>query len=444
MTHFYDPLKQPFPAAGEPYTQAYWHHQQTLPQYSALKGHHDTDVAVIGGGFTGMSTALHLNERGYRVCLIDAAQPGWGCASRNAGFVLPGTGRLSLAQMIKKWGQQQATDIYQEFTAGIRQTREHIALTQAQCQPQQGGYLKLAHHKRYIAGFAQQAELLQRQFNDPVQLLDPADIEPYLGQHNSHGALYFPYSFGINPAGLAAAMSQYLHQHGVSLYGDTPMLSAHFAHGKHKINTPHGSIGATHLVIASNAYSGRQLHSAVDQRHFPVLSSVIVTSVLTEQQRMQLGMREGLLAMDTRELKYYYRLLPDNRLLFGGRGAISGNKAHSKVFRQRLLDALKSQFCLDGELSADYFWSGWVSVALDDYPRVWFDASSHTGYAMGYCGSGVAFSQLAGLRMAQQINQEPVPDLPFYRSQLPKFPLSPFRRAGLWGFYQWGRLRDAL
>ena len=443
QTDFYDPLRQRHPSPDSGYVQSYWTRQLQVPQLPVVTQDIHTDVAIIGAGLTGLSCALALRQRGINVCVLDAVNPAWGCSGRNAGFVLPGTGRLSLAQMITKWGEDQAQAIYAEFKAGIEITEQHITRYGIECDLQRGGYLKIAHKPSMLKSLEAQARLLNSRFSDPAELLSPDDVQiHYLATQKSAGGLYFPYSFGLNPLKLSMGLANAAQQSGAALYAHSPVQAWQQLGQQHKLHTPTGSVTADKVILATNAYTGTHNHALVEQRHFPVLSSVIVTEPLNETQLAACRFKSGLLAMDTRALKYYYRLLPDNRILFGGRGAITGRGATSGVFKQRLLQALKDQFCgLQDVRVADY-WSGWISVSLDDYPRVWFDHTQGVGYAMGYCGSGVSFSQLAGRRLAQAVCEEPLPSLPFYQSPLKRFPLSPFKRMGLWGYYQWGRFQD--
>ena len=145
--------------------------------------------------------------------------------------------------------------------------------------------------------------------------------------------------------------------------------------------------------------------------------------------------------MDTRELKYYYRLLPDNRILFGGRSAISGKASNDPKYQQRLLAELKETFVGLEKVSLDYVWSGWISVAFDQMPHL-FRTSDDIFYATGYCGSGVSFSSWAGDALGKMINEESFQS-PLL-TELPRFPFSPFRRLGQRMFYQYGRLKDAI
>ena len=147
--------------------------------------------------------------------------------------------------------------------------------------------------------------------------------------------------------------------------------------------------------------------------------------------------------MDTRALKYYFRKLPDNRILFGGRGAVNGQHADDPRYANRLLNVLKSSFPSLKQVAIDYSWSGWICMALDDLPHVVKgDNAGNLFYSAGYCGNGVSFAVQAGKRLAQQIAGQPVPNLPLYNQSLPKFPLPSLRRAGQWGYFQYGKVKD--
>jgi glycine/D-amino acid oxidase-like deaminating enzyme len=150
--------------------------------------------------------------------------------------------------------------------------------------------------------------------------------------------------------------------------------------------------------------------------------------------------------MDTRMMKYYYRVLPDGRLLFGGRGAVSAKGSDSNSEKQRLYKAMVKSFPALKGIGMDYFWSGWVSVSFDDMPRIFADIQSTNklGYAMGYCGSGVSFAAFAGMRLAQRMMGQENFDttLPLYSSPLPSFPFPAFRRMALHGLYQWAKVAE--
>ena len=175
---------------------------------------------------------------------------------------------------------------------------------------------------------------------------------------------------------------------------------------------------------------------------------------MNKEQRAQSGLTAPMSFMDTRMMKYYYRVLPDGRLLFGGRGAVTGKGADNSSERQRLYNAIVKSFPSLSGITMDYFWSGWVSVSLDSMPRIFVDneaggksanGSDFTvGYAMGYCGSGVSFAAFAGQRLAQRMLGTCDVDLslPLYCSPLKTYPFTKGRRLALHGLYQWAKFAE--
>lgn len=439
----YDPLLQQYPKTQESYPDSYWSSDLQPPTVNQLNNDVEADIAIIGGGYTGLSTAYHLSKStNKKVVILEANHSGWGCSGRNAGFVLAGTGRLSLQQMADKWGKPVSQAIYKEYLASIDTLSELINVGNIDCDLIQGGYLKIAHNKEQVNGLKKQVEALNSGYGQDVQFVSEQQIQhSFIKAKNTFGGIYYPQCFAINPLKMALGIHHLTSQAGVEIYSQSPVIDWQQKTDLHQLITPKGTVTASQVVIASNGYTGKSLHPLVKNRHFPVLSSVIVTRPLNELERQKIAMRAGLMAMDTRSLKYYYRLLPDGRLLFGGRGAIKGKNANDQIYAQRLLQGLKNTFPDLASIQIDYFWSGWVSVSFDDYPRIAKNEDSSVFYSMGYCGSGVAFANHAGKRLAQFIQQDnELPDLPFWQSPLRKFPFAAFRRVGLAAFYNWAKL----
>ncbi len=440
----YDPLIESYPKPWQGYPASYWASELAKPADSELQQDIRTEVAIIGAGYTGLSAGYHLTKKyNADVTILEANEAGWGCSGRNAGFVLAGTGRLSLQQMASKWGQESAKHIYREYLNSIDSVNRMISLGNIQCDKTTGGYLKLAHKKDLVAGLRHQADVLRTQFSERVEFVDTKRVGEEFVKCQAYGGIYYPQCFAINPLKLVQGYQKLAIQSGVRLHTNSPVIQWKKDGSKHVLSTPKGTVTADSVIIASNGYTSKKMHPIVAKRHFPVLSSVIVTRPLTSDELREIGIKPGLMVMDTRALKYYYRILPDNRILFGGRGAIKGKDAEHQLYCQRLLDGLTSTFPQLKRVNAAYFWSGWISVSYDDYPRIWKNDDSSIHYAMGYCGSGVAFATQAGKRLAQSI-MEPskLPDLPFWQSPLPTFPFSPFKRLGLRGFYTLAKLRD--
>ncbi|MEX1222765.1 MAG: FAD-dependent oxidoreductase [Idiomarina sp.] len=439
MEPMYDPLTAAAIGPNDSYPASYWA-TQGMPQWpvrSTLP--QQAEVVIIGAGYTGLNAALSLAKHYNReVVVVEANQLAWGCSGRNAGFVMPSTGRRSYQDWIKGYDMTMAKAIHAEQHAAIDHVRSLITDSSIACDTQHGGYLKLAHSAKAHQLLVQQHELLQ-QLGDASVLHSAATVAAdYVKTPVAHGALHYPQSFAVNPMQLAAVTAHAAADAGARLVTNAPVQHWETTPKGQRLHTPVGSIEAKQVIIASNGYTPNHLHPAIHGRSLPVLSSIIVTRPLSAAQQQQLGLTPAHQFMDTRSLKYYFRLLPDGRLLFGGRGAIRGRDANKPRYAKHLQEALQATFPQLEAVTLDYFWSGWVSVALDDYPRI-YEAAPGVFTSMGYCGAGVAFSSLAGHRLAQLASGTALPELPFYQSALPKFPLAQGRRLGQWLYYQWAR-----
>ncbi|TKB46903.1 NAD(P)/FAD-dependent oxidoreductase [Thalassotalea mangrovi] len=439
----YDPLHHPNPGSGEPYPNSYW--ATTIETQNSVResltGDIETEVLIIGAGYTGMSTALHLaREHHIQPLVIEANQTAWGCSGRNAGFILKSTGRMAWSAMQKKWGEEVMRGIYQEACSGVELVNNLID-EGIDCQVQEKGYLKVAHKPSMMNTLTEQASLLNRLFGYDVQVLSKQELhQHYMQDEMAFGAIRFDDGFGLNPLKLALGYQELLAKAGVKVHTGTPALSCERHGDWHVVTTPKARIKAKKLVIASNGYTAKGFNPVINNRFLPVLSQIIVTQPLTQEQLQACNFLTSNVVMDTRALKYYYRKLPDNRILFGGRGAITGKGAQDPYYADRLLAVLKQSFPALSAIGYDYAWAGWICMSLDDIPHIY--EQDNVFYGMGYCGSGVSFSVQAGKRLAQRVAGMPMPQLPLYSRGLSKFPLPAMRRTGQWMYFQYGRVKD--
>jgi len=404
----------------------------------------DTDVVVIGAGYTGLSAALHLaRDFAVQPLVLEANQTAWGCSGRNAGFVLKSSGRKPYAQMQKQWGDAVMRGVYHEFCAGLDLVRGLIA-EGIDCEQQDAGYLRVAHKPAMLAQLQAQARLLSNTFGYDVELLSRAEVhQRFVADQQSFGALRFNDAFGVNPLKLAYGYQRLARAAGARVHTASPVVQWQTAGGRQILVTPQAVVRAKKVILATNGYTSKQLHPGVNDRTLPVLSQIIVTEPLSAAQLAACNLLTSQVVMDTRALKYYYRKLPDNRILFGGRGAITGADAANPFYAARLLQVLKQSFPALQDIGYDYQWSGWICMSLDDIPHIHqADADGNVVYSMGYCGSGLSFSAQAGKRPAEKVMGISAPSLPIFNTPLPKFPLAPLRRVGQWGYFHYGRLKD--
>jgi glycine/D-amino acid oxidase-like deaminating enzyme len=447
----YDPLHHSSPGCGEPYPSSYW--VDTLDVNASepvsdtrLMEDIDVDVVIIGAGYTGLSCALHLaRDHGIKAHVIEANKTAWGCSGRNAGFILKSSGRKPYAAMQQQWGEEVMRGIYAEMCEGVETVNTLIA-EGIECDQQAAGFIKVAHKPSMLKTLIAQAELQQKMFGYDVEILSQQAVrQQYMNDQNAYGAIRYQDGFGLNPLKLALGYEKLALEAGVKIHTSTPVTSfeeqVNSTH-RHVLHTPKAKITAEKVIIATNGYTPQGFHGLVKNKTLPVLSQIIVTEPLTDDQIAQCNFLTRNVVMDTRALKYYYRKLPDNRILFGGRGAITGKGAEDPYYANRLLLVLKTSFPALGSLSYDYAWSGWICMALDDLPHIYQNDKQSVFYAMGYCGSGVSFSVQAGKRLAQKVAGQIVPNLPLYQKALPTFPFAPLRRVGQWGYFHYGMVKD--
>lgn len=441
----YDPLISQHVQPSLPAPSTYWHSTHNCVHYEALARDINTEYLVIGGGYTGLSAAITLAEAGKHVVLIDAHSVGFGCAGRNGGFILSGSGRLSLSAIEDKWGEGTAKGMQQEFEGAVKLLHKRIARHSMQVDLCEGPYFKLAHSAKHAKRLHHAASVQETKFGAKSTLLSQNDVERRFSINSTYGGVKVEGAC-LHPLKLADEYAKTAQGLGAQLYYNTPALDIRKDGSTYLVKTPSGNIRANNVLIASNAYTPKQFHNAVDNKQFPVQSSIFVTAPLTQKQQAETGLSTPMSFMDTRMMKYYYRVLPDGRLLFGGRGAVLGKHSEHPSEKARLYRAMIKSFpALEG-ITMTHFWSGWVSVSLDDMPRIFIDTKDNDslGYAMGYCGSGVSFAAFAGMRLAQRMlsNEDIDLSLPLYQSPLPTFPFATFRRVALRGLYQWAKIAE--
>ncbi|MGB0496454.1 MAG: NAD(P)/FAD-dependent oxidoreductase, partial [Kangiellaceae bacterium] len=353
-----------------------------------------------------------------------------------------------------------AKQFYNEVCEGVA-TVNHLIQKGIDCDAQSKGYLRVAHKPSMIKPLQEQTKFLESLFDYQTTFLDSKTIrQQYFDSSHAYGAIKFNDGYGINPLKLAWGYARLAAEAGVKIYTASPVeqivalnspsaaLSSDTDKHNYQLVTPSGLVKANKVIIATNGYTPFELHSSLNKRMLPVLSQIIVTRPLTKDELTQCNFLTDNVVMDTRALKYYFRKLPDNRILFGGRGAINGKDAEDPYYANRLLGILKNSFpglnqSGSNSINIEYAWSGWISMALDDIPHiVKGDEQGNLFYSAGYCGNGVSFSVQAGKRLAEMVAGIAVPKIPIYTQRLPKFPFSPLRRVGQWGYFQYGKVKD--
>jgi glycine/D-amino acid oxidase-like deaminating enzyme len=445
----YDPLVSQNPGRNRQYAPTYWIATAGTPPESdgPVSSDITTDVAIIGSGYTGLACAIFLaREFGIRATVLEANGVAWGCSTRNGGQGQNASGRLTRSQWIKRWGLDVARRMHAEITEGFETFEELVRSSPIDCEPQRGGHLYIAHRQRNLDTIAAESEVLNNVFGYASRVVSRAELaRDFVNEAEAVGAVHEPLGTGVHPAKLAFGYLKMARDLGVRVHTASPVQQIERRDGGFVLRTPGGTVKANAVGIATGAYTSLGLTPELSGRCMPILSNSLVTRPLTPAELEATGFKTRQVITDTRTLRFYYRLLPDNRLQIGSRSAITGADATHERHLQLLLDGLHRKFPPLQGIAIDYSWWGWVDVSHDMMPRIFRPSpDERLVYALGYGGNGVSYSAQAGLRMAQMLAGQGFKnhDLPIFTSALPTHPFAPFRRLGQRMLYRWYQMRD--
>jgi len=442
-----DPLLARHPGAGCQGAPTYWQATAGPPPEDdgALSEATACDVAIIGGGYTGLSCAHFLASRfGFRPLVMEAHTPGWGCSGRNGSFARPAVGRLPFTEWVTRWGETGARALFNEALRALDTVRELIDEGGIDCDRMPDGWLKLAHRPSRIAALEKEHTLLKEVFGYETRLIgaETLALEHFRGAE-SYGALRSDNAFAMHPLKLAYGLVRLARRSGARIHSASPVLGLAKDGGWHVLETSAGTVRARHVVVASNGYTLELAFPFLRGRLLPVLSNIVVTRPMTAQERSEGNFFTTDAMCDTRTMLYYFRRLPDNRILLGGKGPPRDKPLAMEAHKRHLLEVVSRKFPFLEQPTADYFWGGWVALSYDAMPHVATAEDDPTlHYALGYMGSGVSFSLHAGRHIAERIGGAPR-ELPApIPAGLPRFPLAAFRRTGQRMMMRWYGLRD--
>jgi gamma-glutamylputrescine oxidase len=362
--------------------------------YAPLNGARTADVCVIGAGFTGISTALHLAERGYKVSVVEANKVGWGASGRNGGQIIDGiSGEDKIAKHLGSDGER---IMWEMGWAGHDIIRDRVKTFDIDCDLK-WGYLDVAIKKRHLRDQLEQAELLEK-YNFPHQykILSASETKAKIGTDAYIGALMNMGNGHLHPLNLCIGEAKAAESLGVSIYEQSPVLS--IEHGNcPKVITDKGSVTADFVVIAGNAY--HFIERGLRGNLFPVNSFIIATQPLSEQQISIINPHD-LAVCDPNFVLQYFRLSADKRLLFGARCNYFGTDP--EVIRGKLRSKLLKIYPQLRNTKIDYTWTGKVGVPFNRVPQIG-RISENVIYSQGYSGHGVNVTHLAGQIMADTV-----------------------------------------
>ena len=454
----YDPLVHATPGTGRDYAPSYWVATAGIPPPDDGPVLQDlsVDVVVIGSGSTGISTALYLaQEHGIEAVVLEANQSAWGCSSRSGGQGQNASGRLTRSQWIERWGLDVAKKLDAEIRTGFENFKR-LAF-EIDCDATDGGHLYVAHRPEKLSYLVEQSRVRNEIFGYDTQILSADELrQNHFNDHDAAGAMWEQEGVGVHPLKFTFGLLQMARRLGVKVHTQSPVLDWKMVGGVNHLRTPGHIVRAKRVAVCTGGYTGQSLNPLTKNKLLPILSNNLVTAPLTQAQIETAGLKTRAFLTDTRTLRFYYRLLGDNRLQIGSRSAVTGAEATAPEHLQLLTDGIARKFPTLAGVPISHSWWGWVDVSHDMMPRITQpDRNQNVWYALGYGGNGVSFSTWAGKRLAERIagkdTDQDIFRLPIYNSELtyPHFlqlfrseALAPFRRLGQRLLYKWYWWRD--
>ncbi len=365
-----------------------------VTDFDPLTGEKTADVCIIGAGFTGISTALSLTERGYDVHVVEANRVGWGASGRNGGQLIGG---ISGEQRIARHHGREVDELFGELRwAGHEIVRERVGRFAIECDLK-FGYLDVAIKQRHLRAFEAEFERLQKaNFPHEIKLLSLNETRLTIGTDAYVGALLNMANGHLHPLNLCIGEALAAHKMGATIYEQSPVVNIEKGQ-KARVITENGAVLADFVVIAGNAYHelDRQLRGLM----FPVKSFIVATEPLPAEVVDRINPRD-LAVCDPNFVLEYFRLSADKRLLFGARMNYFGEdpaviKRHHRKKLARLYPDLAG-------VGIDYAWGGIIGVPLNRVPQLGRIAPNIL-YCQGYSGHGVNVTHLAGEIVADAI-----------------------------------------
>lgn len=417
--------------------RAYW--QATMPPLHDRSGRQlpDTvDVAIVGGGYTGVAAARKLALQGAKAVLLEAQTLGWGASTRNGGIAHPGFkwGPLSLA---KRYGAETARAIYAESLEAVDLLFGLIRDNAIDAELRPSGWLELAWGPGHAAEFPEEAAGLN-DFGASARVIAKDELRTEIGTDAYHGGLAIDPGGVLHPAKWFGGLVGLAERAGADLHEATPVTSIRKqADGRFVVETARGAILAGDVLVATNGYTDGAAPS-VRRRIVPIGSYIIATEPLPADLARELS-PNGRAYFDTKNFLSYWHVSADRRLIFGGRVSFLPTSVDrtARLLHRRMLEIHPQ---LAG-FRVEYSWGGKVAMTLDRMPHI--GRLGGIMHAVGYSGTGVVMSTYLGTRAAEWLGGGEPPALAKLR-----FPLVPAPYEGRPWFLpligEYFRLQDRL
>ncbi|MFB2720363.1 NAD(P)/FAD-dependent oxidoreductase [Shewanella xiamenensis] len=391
------------PVHSEQYPHSYYlDTAKEIYAHPQLEGSITADVCIVGGGFSGINTAIELRQRGLSVVLLEAKRIGWGASGRNGGELIRGIGH-DPAQFINEIGQEGVSAIQQMGFEAVEIVRNRIQTHDIDCDLQMG-YCDLAVKPRHMIELQDEFDSLKSLgYQHEIKLLTQSQLSEVIGSEFYQGALVDMGSGHLHPLNLALGEARVARELGAQLF-EYSAAEKIISGNKPRVLTAKGEVTCQYLVLAGNAYIGHKLNSYIGGKVLPAGSYLLATEPLTEAQCQSL-IPQNMAFADMRIALDYFHLSADRRLLFGGLCTYSGKDP--KDIEAALRPNLEKVFPQLKGIRIDYEWGGMIGIGANRMPQIGrLPDVSNIFYAQAYAGHGVNATHMAAKLLAEAICQQ--------------------------------------
>ena len=362
-----------------------------------------SEVAVIGGGYTGLLCAINLIENyNLDVVLLEAGKIGWGASSRNGGFCSFPPIKTSFKNLQKIYGKDETKKFFKNSVEGSNYTKDIISKYNIDCEVTGDSNFILAHHPNKFKQIKEQAEVYKNEFGIESQIYSKEEFKTIgHGGTEQFGALSYKPGFAINPLKFVNGIAKYAISKKLKIFEHSQVSKIHKNNDNYILKTKEGSVRTKKIVVATNGFYQEGLVPQMNSRILPVISNIIVTRKLTKDEIDLHNFKTFSPIANTKNLLYYYRKLPDNRILFGTRGDFIGSD-QSNLNRSKIMERfLKNIFPSWSNISIDYNWRGLIAMSQKLTPSIGKIENEEIYYGFGYHGVGVSSAPWTGKQLSK-------------------------------------------
>ena len=404
---------------------------QSNDKYEKLNKNIQTNIVIIGGGYTGFSCALSLAKNfNEDVVLVEAGHIGWGSSARNAGFCCIPPAKMSVEKMFKKYGKEETKKFFKNTIEGSNFTKNLINEYKIECDLTGDSNYEVAPHPAYFESIKKEASIYKNEFGIETKIFSKEEFNEigHTGEEQ-FGAFSYKPGFAINPLKFLLGLAKEAKKSGVKIYQKSKVSKIEKKNGKYNIIINENKITSNKIVMATNGFYKDDLFPKLNNRILPVISNIIITKPLTNDQIMAHNFVTHNPILNNRNLLFYYRLLKDNRFLFGARGDLVGSEESSLIKSKKMEQQMKKVFPEWKSVEIDYHWRGLVAVTTKFTPSIGKLDDDEIYYSFGYQANGVNTAPWSGNELANLIvsNSKELNISKFYQGLPKKFPFPKLR-----------------